>query len=260
MKKFFALFLMALAVLAMTSCGGKKVEKTAYELFLQSQETLNKADSVLMDLSMIMEMDYSGMTMEISMTGSISQVMKDGVFSEMSANLTMSMFGFTVPMEIYYKDGFQYQSSMGEKTKTPMSIEEAMEDSGASMSQIFTVFPEAAIKNQEVKDVDGGKELLFTLDSKLMNEQTDGQMNALSGITGSETDELTGDVEMKVVLDKNNSPKSAYMFLTVDSEVEDGETTSVKCEITVTYTKIGGVKIEFPDDLDTYEYVEPEDF
>lgn len=240
MKKVIALLIIVVLTFTLASCANEE----AYDLYLKANESLDGAESLYASTTTIMDMSYLDESISMEMTGIIKEIVKSETDIEMEMVSELIMDGETMSFTAYFLDGYYYFDMYGEKYKTEMSIEDMLEQTDT----VVIDFPKEAIKAEAVEKIDGGKELVFTLDSSALQDQLDKQV---AGLVGFDISIAYGDVSMSMILDKSGQVKSISMSFGFDMESE-GETIHTQAEVIMDIIQLGGVTIDYPADLDSY--------
>jgi len=257
MKKFTLILIVALLV-ACTACSPKPAPKpveNAYDLYTAMNTAMKNVTSMQAKADVKMNMQSEGENADMNMFMDIKQILRSETDLEMALLMSIDMgeLGGLMDAKIYYKDGYLYQEIMGMKVKMRMALEEAM--AAVNMDAISSLnFEKDAISQSEVKNVDGGKELSFTLKGDALNDTLTEMVNAMIGSLDSDVDmKLTfGDVSYTLLLGSDNFPKKQHIVYSMDMEV-DGEKTSISYDMYMTDLSYNTIKaIEYPADLDDY--------
>lgn len=245
MKKYLAAGLAALVVLLCCGCSGSAQEQEAYVLYMRASEKMADADSMAMRMDMNMTMQLMGQTMEMDMGMDVQTVIHSPTDMDMAMQMTTEQMGASVEAAMYYTGGYYYMDMMGTRQKVAMDISEAAQQANRYNIQ----FQQAALKKAEVKEMNGGHELLLTLDGEVMNALMGQQ---LAGTTGEGDVQLQiGDVAMRAFIDGADNLKTMEMAFEMKMTVAGME---VECGVTMemAYLQVGGVTVSFPADLDSY--------
>ena len=225
--------------------------QTAYELFMLANDALIQAGSVLMETESVstITMDLMGMFEEIEMrqVGTIAQVIR----SETDMDLRMEMttpthaMGESIPMLSYFRDGTMYVYMMGEWVTMGISLTDIMAQTG------LITFPEDAIERQSIEALaDGSHILRFIMQGDAMTEVVDAALGALAGmLDGVDMQMQIGDILVASTVDADGNMLDMYMEMLMTIEVE-GMSVIMLSEMHSTVVQLGGVNIDFPEELD----------
>lgn len=253
MKKLILLTVTLLMTLSLAACDSKGNE--TYAEFLKANEKMAGAESMDMDMDIKAVIEADGQSMDMKMKGNMKQIMRSetDIDMEMDMNIDMTIPGMgqqKMDSLTYFKDGYLYTSGMGQKVKMAMDIEEMQKQSNLASTD-FT-FEEKAVKSSSMKEVEGGKELSFTLDGKTMSESLSEMMGSMSKTLPIDaTDMNFGDMEYVIVVDNDSNMKNMAIKFDANMDIE-GQKMTVKYDITAKVNQINNVTIDFPSDLDTY--------
>jgi hypothetical protein len=229
--------------------------RTAYEIYLLASDSLDGAESFIMDTSSVMNMNMDGENMEMLMDALIKMV----VISETEVDIYMEALTKTdemeIPMTTYFRDGVMYMDmqmlGMGMKVKMEMPLEEMLaqlESNGA------LDFPEEAIIDASITETDNGTIISFTLSGSFMNDMMDSITGGMFEMMGLDTAAMSlniGDVGYIAVLDSDNMLVTMDMTMSMEMEI-NGVPSNMDMTTSMTIVQIGGVEIDFPADLDEY--------
>lgn len=247
MKKILLMILAVTAALSFQGCGK---EASAFEVYMQASEAMKKVDSISMNTNTKMSISVNEEKMDMTMSGTISEVIKSETEIDMELDMQTNVRGQNMPMKAYYKDGMYYVDAEGSKMKMEMPLDKMLAQTNSNLIE----FPESSITNQSLKDVDGNKELTFTLDGSALKDVLDKQLSSLKNITGSLEDFNIGSINLKAVVDKDGNMKSCQLVFPLEMSA-NGQNMKMDCDIEMEIIQVGGVTINFPEDLDTYKEV-----
>lgn len=251
MKKIIAIIIcLTLFTVLFAGCDSQQ-NKEAYDLYQSMNTAMKDVKSLDMDINVLMDITAAGSTISTVTEGNMKQIMKSAADVDMAMNLVVSMMGTNTPTIAYYTGGIYYFEVSGMKMKMPMSLEDALQQSGG----VETLnFPESAIKDCKITDVDDGKKIELTLDGKEITSLTAQILETMQSFSAelTETDMNYGDIKCEVVIDKDNMMKSYRIACDVTMTVL-GESMGMKMDTSMTVNSYNDVTIEFPSDLDTYE-------
>ena len=233
------------------------VTQTAYSVYNQAYEALSKIDSFAANTTMIMTTLTAGGEMPVAMTGFIKMVNLSETEVEMQMDMQTDYMGFVMDSRTFYKDGMYYIDIAGAKNKVEVPLDQIMKQ--VSSTEAF-IFSEDAIKNQNIVDKNGGKELSFTLDGNAVINEIFAQIGDFADMMAADGIDMSiGDVDFVVFIDGQNNLKTTWMSLNMDMSIM-GDTASVNLETRLEYLQINNVTIDFPDDLDAYELADYSNF
>jgi len=255
-----ALFpLAALLIAALTSCSFT-VSDELYDMYASACATVNNADSKRIGTEITITMEVVGkakgdeaVVMESGIAALITEVVKSGTESEISAEMTRSVYGETILTYAYYKDNIYYMDSMGSKIKTPLALNDVMVRAYTSVM----IFPKSAVKKDKlIPGVPGdtGRELQFTLKGPEVGGLLMKQIGGQDEFFGESEDDAYGDVTVKAILDAGGTLKTLNLSFTI-TETYGGEKIKTTCEMILEVIELGGLEVNFPLDLDEYELV-----
>ena len=254
MKRFAAIFIAAAMLLTFAACSEKEVELSqheAYNKYVKAVESMNAAGSFSGEVVMRTIMTIMGEPFEYATTTGLKQVLGSGDNFQAEIDATLGDANY----KTYYRDGTFYYESAGEKVKFAMPGEEYL---NMTNSQVITqiLFPEESIFGLEATGSASGSEIRFEVVSAGMEEilyQLAGY-SVTGGVQEHGTDELDytfEDVVITMQLDKNGAIQHIRLaFLLV--LIHMGEPMDAYIEFGITVSQIGGVTVDFPDDIDTY--------
>ena len=155
---------------------------------------------------------------------------------------------------IYLLDGTATTEIEGVRTQAPSTVEALFEEAGITQADLFPIsFNQADIIEQEGYEIDGGMELIFTLDASNiggLSEKATERLEAL-GVDIGDTNITPTTVNFFVILDEDNNFAVADAFVTFELFLVDGEFVFIEMVMAVEYFQFGDVDIDFPDDLGT---------
>jgi hypothetical protein len=288
-----AVIVLAFAI-ALAACGGsgaansdaKGADATtageAYALYKSASEALADAEGYTMDVKADIGSGEDGGDEAIN-TSSTSHI----EVSDPTGNIGMKSVqtteyaGEAMETTVYVKDGAVYTAMLDTKIKMEMDIPQLLKQSNNMVD-----FPEDAIIDGSVADVDGGKQITFKIKGDALSEYINQQFGDITGgitddgaqdeaagedatgeiLGGADedaTDEVLGGADGDSGITFEDSTITALIgpdgnFVEYTTEMSFamnfGEIkTSMNQKSTVTNIKIGKVTIDFPSDLDTYE-------
>lgn len=239
------MFLCFTLVLSLAACGSS-ASSDPYELYINAAKKLDKPDAVSMNMNMKTAATIGEESYDSTIDGTIAMIYSDDRKSvDMSMDLKTSTDGEETTMLAYYKDGYLYSELMGMKLKMETPMNEAMV--GIDESQV-AIFAEDAIIDKKLEKISGGTKVTFVVKGDSLKDLA---QDSLDSLAEYDADVNYEDAIISAVVDKKGNITSydADLKYTVTSEDMTGNFT-VKMNLSNIVTQ--DVKIEFPDDLDSY--------
>ena len=239
MKKFLSVMLMlAITISLLVSCGSK--EPTAKDIVDAIKKT-SDLESDEMDIDMEMSMSAEGMSFDIPMELTVKTAVVDGE-EVIESEISMEMLGMAIETKTYTVDGYVYTETMGQKTKAPVD-----ESDDSTPSFEITDFEEEDIESFEVSEDDDGTKFDIVLKKGALDDQLGGMLG--EDMIG-ESEVSYKDIKMAVVI----NDEGYVVKYEIEFEAESDEAGEISAKIDIEVKNPGKeVKIELPDDLDTYE-------
>lgn len=209
-------------------------------------------------MEMLMDMEMAGEKVLMNTEMSLKQLM----LSETDMQLAMDMKLDMGPQgsantTIFYKDGYMYQAVEDSKMKYALPLDVALEQANTDQMQINKIdFVDAAVKEADVKDVDGGKQVTILLDGEAMADFASEMMASALATLGQEAKIKFDDILVIAQLNNDNIPVLQSMVFSAEIEVA-GEKANVLYDITIKDFEYNTItEINFPADLDQYVEVD----
>lgn len=251
MKRIIAIIVsLSICLSMLAACDNPNLDKNAYELYQNMTKAMAEVKSIDMDMSMTMSITADELNESMSISGNMKQVTLSETNIEMATNLQTSMSGITLSMNLYYKEGTAYIDIMGQKIKSPMSIDEAMSQ---TVEMDVVDFPENAIKDFKISSVNNNTRIELTLNGESVSDIMDQAMSIVeeTGLSIDDMEVNIGDILFDVIIDSKNMLKSYHVIYEMTMTYMD-ETASIKMDMTLTVNSYNNVTITFPTDLSTY--------
>lgn len=235
----FALFF------GLAACGNNY---DAFELLQNSHEVMEGVESMIIEIDTEIDVDAGFMSMEMPISGRIYME----ILSETEANLAMEMameiMDQPMDMSMYFRDGYLYTDMMGDRERTPMDMEEALE-ALAGTGTFDVNIDEDWIESSSAESTGEGYQLSFTLNEGAMIDMMGNQGDAL-GIDELSEDEIEiGRFTMVVYLDEDYYQTSSELDMEMTFTVEETDAT-MEIRMVMDIVQLGDVSVEFPDWLD----------
>lgn len=256
MKKRLVYLLSLLMVLSLIGCSKSDSKKstdpsTIYEdASKKTSELKDMTATASMKIKMTQDDDGMdiGMDMDIKMTDYNTDDMK------YLCNAKVSMLGMDLDMNMFYKDGYYYMETFGQKMKAAMNYSEVLDKIDSSTMKTDELYK--YMKDIKATEKGDNTIIAFQLDGEKMSQYIKDMMSGLGTDTEDETfSGIEGNVESTV--NKDGYLSAVKMNLVLDMEV-DGEKGKMNMEMNIAYDNPGKAvePIEFPD-LEGYTEVDP---
>lgn len=246
MKKMIrtaAVILSTMMVFSMTACAKKADPKEVFDAAVKKNAELTSMD---MDTTMKMTMTQGEENIDIAvdMKMKMSDVGKDTM--QYLAETKTSLMGQTMDATIFYKEGYYYMDSMGQKIKYPMDLTALMESVKQSTES-------TNLQSDQLKDLTMEKEgdntiLTFTADPEKMNEYLTDIMGSMSGMGAMGDMQMTfKEASGTYTVNKDGYYTDMTMKMTVDMDLQ-GEAVTMSLDLTGKVNNPGqDVTVELPD-------------
>lgn len=243
MMRTAAVILSAIMVFSMTACAKKQDPAEVFDAAVKKNSELTSMD---MDTTMTMTMTQGEESMDVSVDMNMKVVNLNEDTIEYLAETKTSLMGQSMDATIFYKDGYYYMESMGQKVKYPMNLSELMESVKQSTES-------TNLQSEQMKEITMTQEgdntiLTFTADPEKMNTYLSEVMGSMSGIGAMEGMEMTfKDASGTYTVNKDGYYTDMTMKMAVDMTVQD-ETLSMDMDIVGKINNPGQeVTVEIPD-------------
>lgn len=186
MKRLLALTISALLLCPMTSFAAQTEEaKAVYLEMMEKTQTLNEMNAyydmtVKMTGDMFKDIEMDSLDMRIEMNTRMHNLTNpsDLRFQAFSRVSMPSLMAQPMEFSMYYMDGYYYMDMLGQKVKSPMPLDQAMEEV-TSTSQMFDNsledFTDLTLRTEGENRI-----LSYTMDAGKLNDQ----MMAILGAPG----------------------------------------------------------------------------
>ena len=226
-----------------------------FELLERSQDAIMAAGSVLMNMEMEMLMYLETLLLGgATISSEMAVVVRSETDFDMRTEMTMSMDlafaedeALSVITIAYLRDGYMYTDMMGIQTKMALPLDDMHFMDHAGLAS----FTEEAIIAQSVA-ADKSR-LNFLLSGEVMTNLVDGLVGDMLGDIDLAI--TIGNASLTVFLDEDGQLTHMNMDFTISMEV-DGTTLSARITSVTEIVQVGGVTVEFPDNLDEFEEID----
>ena len=239
-----------------TGNGGGGTTDTAaapdeFDSYIALANSLNDADNISMDMNTQTTMNMAGQTIDMTMTGTVQMIRSNGGL-QMQMDLKTTTAGQSIPMTMFYKDGYTYINMMNGamKMKTAQSEDELLSSQNVGLQ----IFDRQYVKDMKTTKTADGTQYTFTVDGSGLDalvQSAESSMNSSAGTAVSDTGMTFGDATIVVNVDNNGAVISENVTMSFTMSA-GGQDISADINSTVDNIKIGGANITFPTDLDSY--------
>lgn len=249
MKKWLYV-LMSIGVMAGAAGCGQKLD--AREIYDAATEKSNQLTEMAMSTTtdMTMKQGEDSLSMSMVMDMKMKGINTDSM--EYLAEGTTTTLGQNVEMTMYYKDGYYYIDTAGQKIMYAMDVE--------AMTEQILQSTEGSVSSDYLTEITAEKEgddtlLTFTADASQMSEYVE---SALSGMGSMGLGDITYDIKEvsgEAVVNADGYFSSTDMKMVIDMTA-NGETISMDVTTNVVYENPGqAVEIAAPE-LEGYTEVD----
>ena len=243
MKKLTAFFLalvLVCSLVALTSCA----PETAAQLMADSYDKLENLDSLEAEMSVDMNISSNGVSIEMPMQYYIkaASLKTDPIFS---ADVSLTMMGETMNMDLYMGGGYIYASVLGQNMKIPVDSEDADDYNALNeLTGLTKELPAEQLAEAEiVQNEDGSRKFTIQIDQatfdQLYKDFAESITESAAGL-GVSFDVSVSDAEVTVTVNSEGYISvyrmSCNMTLT---EETSGTATEVALDTTVTFKNPG---------------------
>jgi|GEM_PF-3188704 len=254
MKKSIAVVLAILFVFPLAACGAKAAKAPTAEEFYQFVIEKNQMAEQMdchMEMQMKAEAQDDSLTeladgaLDVTMSGDVrgEHVGKPGM--RMAMPMQMQMLGMTIETNTYFADGYLLMDMMGMKVKTPLPIEEALEQFTAANVQPLEYVDDLAITQDAAT---GLYTVTYTMNMEKALEISEGYVGSMFGNLSEVQEQFTWDsCSGALVADADGNLRSQTMDMVFSFKIEG---VPVRCAMAMdcAYHEIGpDFRVEIPD-------------
>ena len=257
-KKILTLMGVGVLLLSLTAC----TSADPFELLENSQNVMDEVDSMVMDISIDVDVDTGLMSVTVPMTGRMAV---DGSSNEMSMDLGASFDMMGQPLEMSFgmhlRDGHLYTDEDGRRDRMPLPFGTSQDEIINSMA-IGLDIDEGLVEEVEVEETDSGYRLELTLDPNetdgILPEFIDGFIDGfIEGFIEGFTGAFPGGggpsdverIEMILYMDEDHYQESIQVIIEMSMRLE-GVDSTVTVDVTMDFVQIGDVNVQFPAWID----------
>lgn len=255
-KKLVAVSMALVALLVFTACGGGgKVDEAAKGKFNEGLEKTQSLKSVDLDLDADVTLKAGSQELTMKM-GAIRQAdFKNEKKPEERVSVNMEGAGQNMKVDMYYKDGYMYMTSQGQKFKVKISYEEATGVLEKGQSNVGGINIKAdAFSSLSMKEDGDNTTFEYAIDPK----NSDALKELQESIVGNVTEQLQdGDVEITDFKGTATTNKDGYLSAQTISLVmkvkAQGQSADMKMDMNLKYNNAGqDVKVTPMTGLNSY--------
>ena len=250
MTKKLACFTMILALLcSLTGCSSTDKQE-AYDLFMQSAQSINEQTGLYMNLSGMLTTKYKGESSFMAISGYYMTQQSEEGKKLVDSILSISSTASEEPTDYnYVSDGEKYAYVMNNEMKE-LSEEEFKQ--ATAFSTLVTAFDADCVKSATLEEPEEGKThttYTLTLDKKKTGDLATKLLESINMINTAQVP-VTFDnskVSVKIVVNEQKEPVSFGYSLETDATAE-GETMTIKYNINFMIYQTGDeVKVNTTD-------------
>lgn len=242
-------------LLTITGCSKKPTAEELLAAADAKHKELTDTDmSMIMDMKMTQGENSLGMTMDMDMqmTGLNTEEML--YYANMVMTMDMEGFNESIDMITFYKDGYCYNETLGQKMKYSIDLDAMMEtiQSNTATANINTEFMTDLVLTEE-----GDNYIIaFNGDPDKMNEYVESVLGSMNDLISSEdTDFVITDIsgEMTINEDGYYIAEDMIMVFEMDVPVEGELPLTITADIHADFNNPGqSVEVTIPENLDEY--------
>lgn len=242
-------------LMALAACGSKTPEEVLNEAAAKTAEM--KDMDMTMSMNMTMSQDEQSMDMNIDMDMKASGLNTEEMLysADTSIGLAVAEMEQTINTVTFYKDGYCYAETMGQKIKYVMDLETMMESVKQSS---FTTGVTADDMLELSMEKDGSNQILtFVADPVKMNATMQEAMGLMEGTLGeTEASNITmTEISGTYVVNKDGYFSSSTIKMVFDMDIE-GMVMKVTGDVIMDMNNPGqSVEVTIPD-TEGYEEIE----
>lgn len=263
-KRIVALFLtvvMLFTCAMLGGCGEKEkapeADKGSVAVIVNNALKKNgELDAISAVMKMEMSMKMEGMTMDMPITAKIKakNLNKDGMVA--SVDMTMSMMGQEIAMQMYQEGEWAYMVMEDMKYKVSAKDMEGEMDYAQSTKDMLKEIPEELFKNVKiVEGKDGSKKVTINFPSDKFTELYNDVIKDINSNNGTETDEFKISDAVVTVTMVDDYVTVFDMSFKMEMTVEGIKTTTT-AKVSITYDEPGKeVVITPPEGYQNFEEV-----
>lgn len=237
MKKRIGLLLLAACMIVMcvafASCG----KTSAYDVVSKAIKNTQKLDSVAMEVTSEIGTKMDGASFSIPITADITATGLTSENPEIYTETATSMWGISMNVKMYQKDGWAYIDDGDSQHKTQDAETISEQDLINSVDLIVQELPEDVLKDVELMENEDGNQMvkLSIPEEKFLDIYGDFAKEIAGEYDAAEAD--ISDVDITIVVE--NEYVSEYKMAFSMKSTEEDDDTEMTVEFNVTYKNPG---------------------
>lgn len=209
-------------------------ERDAYAVYRDSVLKSNTLDSMEVNYKFDMTMEAEGESLTATMNTNMKMKGVQSGNVQFLMNGNMNLLDFDIPVTMFYADGYYYMDMMGQKVKTPMPIDQALEEANSSV--VSTDVDMSSVRDLTMSTEGEYTVLNYSVD---LDEMTSMLNEVIGGVLlGSDLEYQINAINCKTYIDKNGYNVKDEMYIGMDMTME-GQTVHVKANAVVDFNHPG---------------------
>ncbi len=245
--KLMTAVLACVGLLALAGCG----KKDPYTVYEEASKKSSALESMELNSDMDMTLSAAGQSMDISSStkAKMSGVNSENMLADM--DVTLETGGQSMTMKSYYKDGYYFTESGGQKIKYAMDL--AQMQSQLESSALKTDLKKEDFKEISMEKKDKDYVITFNLSGETMSSLVDSTLSSLGDFLNSADLKMEiADIAGTATVNKDGYFSDMTMKMPLTITIQDQEMT-MDMNLSATYVNPGKeVTVEIPDNLDDY--------
>ncbi|MCL2013642.1 MAG: hypothetical protein FWG69_01495 [Oscillospiraceae bacterium] len=255
MKKITLLVcIVMIGLFASTGCIAQNTQASVYKIYNEFAQSMNDAKTSDTELDLKINMDEGENNLEIATTGNIKIDIRNEQNIKMLMDMNFKTINMDMSMKMYFEDGYAYVDYSGQKFKSEMPLDAAMQQIKANTEVIM--FPETAVKDFETSKIDGITKHSFTLEANAIRDALKSTLDNIQMQVGQTLDDSNvemGDMICEIEMGKNGKVSNYRSVFKLSVQAEE-QNIKMDNDIKIKINSIGGdIIIDPPADLDQYQ-------
>ncbi|MDL2300228.1 hypothetical protein LJC01_01110 [Clostridiaceae bacterium OttesenSCG-928-D20] len=245
MKRALSLILALAICLAFAGC---KADPSPYEAFTKAMQLNSELTALESEAMLESSVSYGSGNMSFKTESRSKQIKHSEEDLEISMDMSVSVLGMSVSMQMYYRNNFIYLDAMGMKYKSELDDAEFNEQ--FAREPIY--FSEEDIVEQSIEKTVSGYTASFLIKGEALKEYAIALLEANDNYIDANADYTLSDVQYILNVASNGEFQSSELNIPMSVAMgsEQGEVT---LKLTETYLNTNSdVEITPPENLDDY--------